>query len=105
MQKIFLLRENESPEKIAKITGTEVGKVSIQQTKILGKKYAILEDGTTDLILIENYFPPRIYKVQKGETKEYFQSLGYEISKENIKLLKHLKTYRSQSTRAKLLGT
>ena len=85
MQKIYLLRENESPEKIAKITGYELNKISIQSSKILGKSYAILEDGTADIILIENYFPPRLHKVQDGETKEYFQSLGYEISKENIK--------------------
>ena len=84
MQKIYLLRENEPLEKIAKIFNQELSSIKKSANKILGYNYAILEDGANDIILIENYHPPRIYKVLEGDTKESILSKGYEFQNEQI---------------------
>ena len=84
MQKIYLLRENEPLEKIAKIFNQESSSIRKSPNKILGYNYAILEDGASDIILIENYHPPRIYKVLESDTKESILSKGYEFQNEQI---------------------
>jgi len=84
MQRIYLLRENEPIEKIAKIYSKDPQDISHSTKKLLGYNYAILEDGEDDIVLIENYCPPRIHKVTSEDTKEILLSQGYEISKETI---------------------
>lgn len=84
MQRIYLIKQNESIEKIAKINSLDPKKIKICQEKILGYPYAILNDDPSDIQLIENYYPPILYKVTEEDTKESLQAEGYELSKEDI---------------------
>jgi len=42
------------------------------------------DDEPSDIQLIENYYPPILYKVTEEDTKESLQAEGYELSKEDI---------------------
>lgn len=86
MQKVYLLKENEAKEKVAKICNIKSDNIKFNSNqKLLGYDYAIIKDGDDDFQIIENYFVPRIYKLKENETIESLQALGYEISpSENI---------------------
>ena len=84
MQRIYLLKQNESIEKLSKIYNQDPNSIKVCKDKIFGYEYAILNDGTSDIQVIENYYPPIIYKVTEDDTKESLQAQGYELSQNKI---------------------
>ena len=86
MQKVYLLKQNESLEKIAKIYQKNPKDLILSSKKLLNYNYVILENGTDDIILMDNYTPPRIHRVLEDDTKESLQAKGFELSKEQIEV-------------------
>ena len=80
MQIVYLLKENEPKEKVAKICNVKTESLKFNnENKILGYNYAIVKDGDEDFQIINNYFVPKIYEIKEDDSLESLQALGYEI--------------------------
>lgn len=80
MQIVYLLKENEPKEKVAKICNVKPETLKFNnENKILGYNYVIVKDGDEDFQIINNYFVPKIYEIKEDDSLESLQALGYEI--------------------------
>ena len=80
MQIVYLLKENEPKEKVAKICNVKTETLQFNnENKIIGYNYEIVKDSDEDFQIINNYFVPKIYEIKEDDSLESLQALGYEI--------------------------
>lgn len=79
MQKVHILENNESKEKIAYYYSLDASQVVQGKDKIMDKKYVVLEQGCENVKLIKNYFPPFVYFVKTLECKDKIKSAGFSV--------------------------
>jgi len=83
MQKIYLIKQQESASKVAVLYNMNVHQIKQGSRKIEGHNFYALSGYDDGIYIIENYNQPFILRVQ-NQTKEQLTALGYEISQNEI---------------------
>lgn len=77
MKEVYLLNRGDSLDKI-KYEFKEASNIELAEDKIFGYKYATIDKGLDDVIIVYNYLPVYDYKVKPNESLLDIVSRGFK---------------------------
>lgn len=83
MQRVHLINQNESIEKVSVIYGIDSNKIKLSNKKINGSSYFSLSGYDDGIYLLENYHAPFVFTV-KNESHNELVSAGYDLKTAQI---------------------